>query len=225
MTTHSAKPRSDKSESRDVRKSRTRRALLDATLDRLSGEQSFTSLSLREVTKDAGVVPAAFYRHFPTMEALGLVLVEESFSTLRVLMRDVRAKPAPTRHVIRASVDTFLGYALEHDRHFRFIAKERYGGSTTLRLAIRQEVRLFTSELATDLARVPRLTQVSTNDLLLLASLVVRTVSEASEFALDTRPDDTWELERIAADASRQLSMVLLGASSWRSDIADRGVS
>jgi len=225
MTSRSSKPHTGPTESRDERKSRTRRALLDAALDRLGGEQSFSSLSLREVTKDAGIVPAAFYRHFPTMEALGLVLVEESFSTLRVLMRDVRAKPAPTRHVIRASVDTFLGYALEQDRHFRFIAKERYGGSTTLRLAIRQEVRLFTSELATDLARAPQLVQVSTNDLLLLASLIVRTVSEASELALDTRPDDAWELERIASDASRQLAMVLLGASSWRSDIADRGAS
>jgi AcrR family transcriptional regulator len=210
-------PRPRPSETRDERKSRTRRALLDASLERLSGDQSFSSLSLREVTKDAGVVPAAFYRHFPTMEALGLVLVDESFATLRRLMREVRADELPTGHLIRASIDTFLGYVREHEQHFRFIAKERYGGSSTLRLAIRQEVRLFTSELATDLARVAGLAQVSTPDLLLIAGLIVQTVIGATELTLDTRPDDAVELAAIADDASRQLHMVLLGAAAWHS--------
>lgn len=211
-------PRPRAPESRDEKKSRTRRALLDASLERLSGDQSFSSLSLREVTKDAGVVPAAFYRHFPTMEALGLVLVDESFATLRRLMREVRADELPTGHLIRASVDTFLGYVREHEQHFRFIAKERYGGSSTLRLAIRQEVRLFTSELATDLARVSGLSRVSTPDLLLIAGLIVQTVIGATELTLDTRPDDEAELAAIADDASRQLQMVLLGAAAWHSN-------
>lgn len=203
---------------RDERKSRTRRGLLDAALARLSGEQSFSSLSLREVTKDAGVVPAAFYRHFPTMEALGMSLVEESFATLRGLMREVRSEPLPTTHLIRQSVDTFLDYVLEHELHFRFIAKERYGGSSTMRMAIRQEIRLFTSELATDLARMPRLATVSSADLQLISSLVVQTIIAASELALDARPEDASELPRIADEAERKLQIILLGAAVWRSD-------
>jgi AcrR family transcriptional regulator len=170
------------------------------------------------VTKDAGVVPAAFYRHFPTMEALGMSLVEESFATLRGLMREVRSEPLPTTHLIRQSVDTFLDYVLEHELHFRFIAKERYGGSSTMRMAIRQEIRLFTSELATDLARMPRLATVSSADLQLISSLVVQTIIAASELALDARPDDASELPRIADEAERKLQIILLGAAVWRSD-------
>jgi len=206
--------------SRAERKGQTRRALLDAALERLGGDASFTSLSLREVAKDAGVVPAAFYRHFPDMEALGLTLVEESFSTVRARMRDLRAAPQPTAHVVQASLETFLGYVQEHPNHFRFIAKERYSGSTALRLAIRSEIRLFTSELAIDMARVPRLAAMSAADLQLAAALVVQTVMGATEMVLDARTSDTEEIARIEREASRQLRMVLLGAAVWQSDRA-----
>ncbi|EUA84995.1 transcriptional regulatory protein [Mycobacterium xenopi 4042] len=36
-------------------------------------------------------MPAAFYRHFESMEALGLVLIDESFRTLRDMLRGARA--------------------------------------------------------------------------------------------------------------------------------------
>ena len=80
---------------RDGRKQRTRRALMDAALTLLDGERSFSSLSLREVAKVGGVVPAAFYRHFGSMEDLGLVLVDDAFSSLHALMRE--AVPAVWR--------------------------------------------------------------------------------------------------------------------------------
>lgn len=205
---------------RAERKGLTRRALLDAALVRLGGDVSFTSLSLREVAKDAGVVPAAFYRHFPDMETLGLALVDESFITLRARMRDLRSAPQPTAHVVQASLETFLGYVQEHPNHFRFIAKERYGGSTAVRLAIRSEIRLFTSELAIDMARVPHMAAMSSSDLQLAAGLVVQTVMSATEMVLELRTGDTDELERIERECARQLRMVLLGAAVWRSDRA-----
>ena len=215
--TRSSARRKDVPENRDKRKARTRRGLLDSALELMSGDRSFSSLSLREITKAAGVVPAAFYRHFDTTEAMGLALVEESFVTLRRTMRELRAGTVPSSHLIRSSLDTFLGYVLEHDLHFRFIAKERYGGSTTLRMAIRQEVRLFTSELATDLARAPKLAEVTTADLQLIAGLIVQTVMNATELTLDAREGDVEELHRISNDAARQLAVVVLGANNWRS--------
>ena len=55
-------------------------------------DTSFGSLSLREVTREAGVVPTAFYRHFANMEELGLALVDESFRTLRADDPSARAE-------------------------------------------------------------------------------------------------------------------------------------
>ncbi|HKL51527.1 MAG TPA: TetR family transcriptional regulator, partial [Wenzhouxiangellaceae bacterium] len=47
--------------SRSAQKQRTREHLLDAALNLMEAGRGFSSLSLREVTREAGVVPAAFY--------------------------------------------------------------------------------------------------------------------------------------------------------------------
>ena len=87
---------------RDGRKQRTRRALMDAALTLLEGERSFSSLSLREVAKVGGVVPAAFYRHFGSMEDLGLALIDDAFAALHALMREARAGPQPGERFVRS---------------------------------------------------------------------------------------------------------------------------
>ncbi len=79
----------ERPESRVERKERTRRAILDAALA-LSEDSSLGALSLRQVAKEVGIVPTAFYRHFDSIEALGLALVDESFASLRAMLRDVR---------------------------------------------------------------------------------------------------------------------------------------
>ena len=201
---------------RDERKLRTRRALLDAALTLLEGERSFSSLSLREVAKVAGVVPAAFYRHFSGMEDLGLALVDDSFATLHDLMREARAAKAPTSNLIANSVQTFLRYAQAHRLHFQFIAKERVSGSSAVRLGIRKEVRLWVSELAADLAPFPNLKTFNGDDLRMMAGLVVNTVMSATELVLDATPADTAEMARIHRVCEKQLMLIFLGASQWK---------
>ena len=78
----------------DARSSRRRCDLLE--------ERSFSALSLREVTREAGIVPAAFYRHFDSMEALGLVLIDESFRALRDMLRGARAGKLDPNRVIES---------------------------------------------------------------------------------------------------------------------------
>ncbi|HAD44143.1 MAG TPA: DNA-binding transcriptional regulator FabR, partial [Plesiomonas shigelloides] len=55
---------------RAEQKERTRRALIDAAFSQLSVERSFSSLSLREVAREAGIAPTSFYRHFRDMDEL-----------------------------------------------------------------------------------------------------------------------------------------------------------
>jgi len=208
---------------RDERKQRTRRALLDAALELMQGERSFSSVSLREVTRSAGVVPAAFYRHFTGMEELGLALVDDSFKTLRRSMREARAAALPATHLIRRSVETFLGYAQTHRRHFQFIAKERFGGSSVIRFAVRKEVHLFTSELATDLARFPLAGKISTEDLQMIAGLVVQTVLMATEVFLDMPQNDPEDAAQLYQQTEKQLRLIFIGAQGWRSKGAGRG--
>lgn len=199
---------------RQERKQLTRQALLDAALAQLD-QQSFASLSLRQVTRDAGIVPTAFYRHFEDMEELGLALVEESFRTLRAMIRAARADPRTYEHVIHNSVEILVGHVHRHHTHFRFIARERFGGVTVLRQAIRTEIRLFASDLATDLARFPHLDRWSSEDLQLLAGLLVNTMVATAQEILDASPRDPAAEQEIAATARRQLRLITLGVPQW----------
>jgi AcrR family transcriptional regulator len=205
----------EKGATRQERKRRTRQALLDAALELLE-EQSFSSLSLRQVTRAAGIVPTAFYRHFDDMEELGLALIDESFRTLRAMIRAARADPRTYDHAIRNSVEILVGYVHEHDTHFRFIARERFSGVAALRHAIRGEIRLFASDLATDLARFPYLDHWATEDLQLLAGLMVNAMVSTAEAILDAPPKDPAAEAEIIATAERQLRMIVLGVPQWR---------
>lgn len=196
------------------RKEATRRAIVAAAL-RLLDDRSFSALSLREVTREAGIVPAAFYRHFESMEALGLVLIDESFRALRETLRTARAGKLDPNRVIGSSVDILVASVTEQREHWRFIGRERSSGVTVLRYAIRTEIRLITSELATDLARFPALRGWRTEDLNILASLFVNSMIVIAE-AIEDAPDDA-AIDEIKRVAVKQLRMIVVGVAGWRS--------
>ena len=200
--------------SREERKEATRRAIVSAALHLLA-EHSFSGLSLREVTREAGISPAAFYRHFESMEALGLVLIDESFRSLRDMLRGARAgKLDPTR-VIESSVDILVDGVQQRREHWRFIGRERSSGVTVLRYAIRTEIRLITSELAIDLARFPGLQSWSSEDLNILASVFVNAMIVIAESLEETTdPATIAEIKRVAV---KQLRMITIGVAAWRS--------
>lgn len=201
---------------RREQKERTRIALLDAAL-RLLEHKSFGSLGLREVAREAGVVPTAFYRHFDSMEELGLALIDDSFRTLRRMIRDARSQDLAFEHVIRDSVEILVQHVHAHKLHFRFVARERSSGVPVLRQAIRAEIRLFSSELATDLARFPFLDRWNTEDLGVLATLLVNTMVSTAEELIDA-PSGRPEIEReIVRRAEKQLLLIVLGVPAWRS--------
>lgn len=199
----------------DARRSRTRQALIEASLDLLGEDRTFSSLSLREVTKAAGVVPAAFYRHFRGMDSLGLELVDESFRALRAQMRDVRAKPLPTEQLIRNSVSLYVAYVREQHRYFRFAIREYFSGATSTRLAIRNELRFFVSELATDLALLVPDRRATSTDLHMIAQLVVNNMMMATDQILGLPSDRPEEEPRLVDMLSRQLRVIFLGVAQW----------
>ena len=213
-TRRSSRSRSRDTPSREERKEATRRAILAASL-RLLEDRSFSQLSLREVAREAGIVPAAFYRHFESMEALGLVLIDESFRSLRDMLRSARAGKLDPKRVIESSVDILIDGVNERREYWRFIGRERSSGVTVLRYAIRTEIRLITSELAIDLARFPGLNTWSGEDLNILATLFVNAmivIAEAIEDAGDQAALD--EIKRVAV---KQLRMITVGVTGWRS--------
>ncbi len=205
-------------ETRVERKERTRRAILDAALALLD-DSSLVALSLRQVAKEVGIVPTGFYRHFDSIESLGLALVDESFVSLRAMLRDVRRTDGSTptfSEIVDRSVATLEQHVHDRRGHFRFIARERTAGPVAVRERIRHEIELCERELATDLARLPGTDAWSTDDLRVLSGLIVTAMVAIVEdiVAAEGRQDAE---KQVAATARAQLRMVLIGALNWTS--------
>ena len=203
------------------RREQTRRALLDAALEQIDAGTSFEALSLRSVARAAGVVPTAFYRYFATMDELGLALVEESFTTLRAMLREAREGGIPPERIIHRSVEILVEHVRANRLQFTFIARVRSSANGVLRHAIRTEIQLVTSELATDLARFPVLREWTTEDLQMLAGVLVNTMIAIVESILELPPDRgataEQKLAEIARTAEKQLRLPLLAVPRWRS--------
>ena len=98
--------------SRKEQKEKTRQKLMDAARAELASGRSFDTLSLREISKLAGIAPTSFYRHFHDMEGLGLALIEEHGVALVTLMKDVLEHATDGQSLIRVSVKALYDHML-----------------------------------------------------------------------------------------------------------------
>ncbi|NEN76693.1 TetR family transcriptional regulator [Nocardioides zeae] len=201
--------------SRVERKELTRQSILAAAL-RLAETGGLSAVSLRQVAKDVGIVPTAFYRHFDSIEELGLALVDEAFVSLRAMLRDVRSADPAFKDIIDSSVRVLTEHVRAQRGHFLFIARERFAGPAAVRSAIRHEIELCERELATDLARLPGPDAWASEDLYVLANLIVGAVVSTAEELLAAEGRRSAE-DAVAERARTQLRMMLVGALNWRS--------
>ncbi|MGO1247520.1 MAG: HTH-type transcriptional repressor FabR [Oceanisphaera sp.] len=194
---------------RAEQKEKTRRTLIDAAFSQLSAERSFSSLSLREVAREAGLAPTSFYRHFKDMEELGLTLVDEGGLTLRQLMRQARQRIADGGSVIQISIKTFMEFIERSPDVFRLLLRERSGTSAAFRQAVAREIQHFTAEL-TDYLEEKQQTSRSYAEM--QAQAMVTIVFSAGAEALDMN-----ENERLALSErmTLQLRIIAKGADAY----------
>jgi AcrR family transcriptional regulator len=201
---------------RSERKDLTRNALLQAALNLIGEGRSFTSLGIREIAREAGIVPNAFYRHFRNTDELGLALVEEVGITLRRLLREARQVGVAQSEMVRRSVQVYEQYVKQNRLLFLFISSERAGGSRILRLAIRNDVSHFTHEMAQDFRRLGAYQELSTSSLQMICGLIVTAMLAAAPEILDLPPGQPLLEAEMTEDFVQQLQVVLLGASCWK---------
>jgi AcrR family transcriptional regulator len=188
----------------------TRQSLVRAVLALLA-DRSLDSLSLREVARQAGVTPAAFYRHYESLESLGLDLAEESCRSLGHLMKLVGAQMATEGNGVERSLEAVARYRDDHGSHLRFVVRERDGGLRRVRRAMARELRLVSDELAVDLAAVPGVLGWSMEDRRVLAGLVTDMVLRLAADLLEADPDDQ---AAMVARTGRRLHLLGLGGAA-----------
>jgi AcrR family transcriptional regulator len=126
---------------------------LPATLLRTAGkileEEGVEALSLRELTRRAGVSHTAPYRHFPDRESLLAALAAEGFAMLGEAQREAAAAGG-----LRGMGESYVRFALAHPQRFRLM----FGGAVRIaRHAPLREVatRVFDGLAGALASRVP----------------------------------------------------------------------
>ena len=94
---------------REERKQQSRQALLNAALQLSTSGRSFARISLREVTRQVGLVPTAFYRHFNDLDELGLELVDQAALHIKSMLTQLGQSYVYGPHAtIEHSLDLFF---------------------------------------------------------------------------------------------------------------------
>ena len=194
------------SSSRAQQKEKSRRMIIDAAFHLLSQSRSYSSLSLREVAREAGIAPNSFYRHFEDMEELGLTLVDEGGVVLRQLMRKARQRIRDRGSVIRTSVETFMEFIRSSPHVFYLLLRERSGTSLAFRKAVSRELQYFIVELADYIQHTQNYPAA---DARIQADAMVALVFNAGVEALDCRPA---EIKALTETTIIQLRYIARGA-------------
>lgn len=185
-----------------MQKAKTRDALVQAALDILSESGRIDTLSIREITRRAGVVPAAFYRHFDSLEALQLHLLEQSLSDARSLSRELQARIGGTLDEVAAKTPSILTSLIAaNPTAYRMLTTEGYLGTPSIRREIAVQLEAWEHQLSIALARFPECRGCNAAALqaaarLLMWALVHSTSALLNAFATDNTDVQIREIER-----------------------------
>ncbi|MCU4413373.1 TetR family transcriptional regulator [Acinetobacter sp. WU_MDCI_Axc73] len=207
---------------RDERKQQSRQALLDAALQLSTAGRSFSSISLREVAREVGLVPTAFYRHFQDMDALGQELVDQVALHIKNLIHQLgqsylhQAKANP-----QSSIQLFVQAVIHSPLEWQFMIAERWGGSSTVRYAIAREIEDLTEALTTDLRKLPTFEHIQDNQDLKVLSTILINMSFTWAMTWLSLPRQYegealhQQQQAFIENASTQVRLIFRGIANW----------
>ncbi len=195
---------------------KTHRALMVAAIKLMSDDRSFSSISLREVTREAGVVPATFYRHFNEMEDLAVELVDYCFRPMENLVAGVRARRLTARQLVYESVGTFIRFARRHRRYFLFLTKERLGGRSRVRMRIREQTHDMAMILGHDLIGLPEWQGVPIGIGQEVSQMIMDQMMLLLDEVLDLPPGESREEVKLIARARKKVWILLRGGLGYQ---------
>lgn len=186
-----------------------RELLLQAAITLIGPDRSIATLSLREIAREAGIAPNSFYRHFPSVDALAVALIECAGESLRQIIGSARQRVGHQRSVIRGSVEAFLEQLDAEDKYLHLLLREGHVGSPAFRHAVEEQLCGFEDELVVDLKALV----AAEGGHLLWPELTARALTRLV-FAMGTRALDMDAVERhyLAEETIRMLRMIMLGA-------------
>ena len=211
MTNHAQASQPDDVTPATRKPSISRDDLLTAALALIGPHRSVSTLSLREVAREAGIAPNSFYRQFRDMDELTVALIELAGQSLRTIIGQARQRAASSdRGVVRLSVETFMEQLRADDRLMHVLLREGTAGSDAYKQAVDRQLNYFEDELRGDLIQLAhadngaRLLEPA-----LAAKAITRLVFAMGATALDTPPARD---EELIVQMTHMIRMIITGA-------------
>lgn len=185
--------------------------LLAAALALIGPHRSVSTLSLREVAREAGIAPNSFYRQFRDMDELTVALIDLAGRSLRTIIGEARQRAASSeRSVIRLSVETFIEQLRADDKLLHVLLREGSAGSDAFKHAVDRELNYFEDELRLDLIRLAAADGGAVlHEPALVSKAITRLVFAMGATAVDQPPEKDAEL---IEQVSQMLRMIITGA-------------
>ncbi|MEN5425503.1 HTH-type transcriptional repressor FabR [Stenotrophomonas pennii] len=193
-----------------VRRTVTREDLIIAALALIGPHRSLSTLSLREVAREAGIAPNSFYRQFRDMDELSIALIDLAGRSLRTIIGQARRRATVSAtSVVWVSVETFMEQLRADDKLLHVLLREGAVGSDDFKHAVERELQYFEDELQVDLVRLAAMDGVRLHAPQLAAKAITRLVFAMGASAMDQPPEKDAEL---IEEISTMVRMIIVGA-------------
>ncbi len=193
-----------------VRRTVTREDLIIAALALIGPHRSLSTLSLREVAREAGIAPNSFYRQFRDMDELSIALIDLAGRSLRTIIGQARRRATVSAtSVVWVSVETFMEQLRADDKLLHVLLREGAVGSDDFKHAVERELQYFEDELQVDLVRLAAMDGVRLHAPQLAAKAITRLVFAMGASAMDLPPEKDAEL---IEEISTMVRMIIVGA-------------
>ncbi|WP_158987306.1 HTH-type transcriptional repressor FabR [Lysobacter panacisoli] len=174
----------------------SREDLLAAALKLIGPHRSVSTLSLREVAREAGIAPNSFYRQFRDMDELAVALIDLAGRSLRKIVGEARQRATTDRSIIRGSVEAFMEQVRADDKLLHVLLREGTVGSDAFKQAVDRELSFFEEELRVDLIRLNASQGIALREPALVAKAITRLVFAMGATAMDLPPEKDPDLIR-----------------------------
>lgn len=187
----------------------TKEELFQAALNLIGPQKSISSLSLREVAREAGIAPNSFYRHFKDIDELAIELIDRAGIVLRQILHEARLQASRQNSIIRSSVEVFIAQLDADEGNLSLLLREGYTGSKSYKQAVERQLNYFQQELQDDLIRLERLNNKKLFHPDIAAKAITQLVFNMGANVIDMPAEDRKE---IAEQTMIMIRMILEGA-------------
>ena len=195
----------------------SREDLMSAALKLVGPHRSVSTLSLREVAREAGIAPNSFYRQFRDMDELTVALIDLAGRSLRKIIGEARHRATSSdRSVVRGSVEAFMEQLRADDKLLHVLLREGNVGSDAFKHAVERELQFFEEELCMDLVRLATRDNAPLHEPALVSKAITRLVFAMGATAMDLPPEKDPEL---IEQLSEMVRLIITGSRA----LASRG--